>query len=120
MIKRKRSSKKTQEFADKFEAGRGAIRLAVLGILLRDEQCGYQIAKQMRAADLNLDTNYGVLYPLLARMEHDRLIQGHWEKGRGQVGLYVYKITPAGKKALQRSEKTWLRMIQHIKRLIHA
>lgn len=120
MIKLNSSKIKAKEITEKFDAGRGAIQLAVLGILLRGKQCGYQIGKEMRIADVSLKVNFGVLYPLLERMEKKGLIKGHQEKGRGPLGTHVYEITPAGRKALRRSEETWLRMIQQIKRLIRA
>lgn len=116
----KRSKQAAREITDKFDVGKGAIRLMILGRLRKGEACGYQIAKGLREEDENFDVKYGVLYPLLERMEDNGLIKGHWEHGRGQDGLHVYRITSAGQKQFAKSQATWARLMKQVRSIIGA
>ena len=100
---------------DKFEVGRSTIQVAVLGLLQTGERCGYRIAKELRDANPDLKMHYGVLYPLLERMERNGYVVGRWEHGRGMKGLYVYKLQPAGKKALAVSQARWLKIVNQVR-----
>lgn len=105
---------------EKFDVGRGPIQIAILGLLRRGGQCGYKIAKALRERDETLDLQYGVLYPLLEKMERKGLIRGRWEEGRGQKGLHIYEMTPAGRRSLEKSHSTWLRLVSQLRSLMTA
>ncbi len=81
----------------------------VLSILEGRESYGYQIIQRVRrASGGKLDWSTSLLYPVLHRMERDKLIKSRWElseKGRMQR---VYQITEAGRKALAAEKKRWL------------
>lgn len=115
-----RGSKPSNARAGRFEIGRGAFQLAILGLLSRGDLCGYQIAKTLRELDSELDLKYGILYPMLDRMAHNGLIKGRWEEGRGRHGLHVYAITPSGRRALAASQDTWLRVVDKVRSLLAA
>lgn len=121
MPKAKKSAGQSQSGSERFEVGRGALQLAILAVLSRGSACGYQIAKELRAQDEALALEYGVLYPMLERMESKGIIKGRWEKGgRGPNGLHMYDITPAGRKSLEASQATWLRVMNRVRSLIKA
>lgn len=118
MPREKKSREKARIISEKLYAGRSAIQLAILGMLRRQPECGYIIAKSLRAKHESLDIQYGALYPILERMARRGLIRGRWEEGRGKYGRKVYELTPAGRKTLQTTQKSWLRLIEQVKSLI--
>jgi DNA-binding PadR family transcriptional regulator len=120
MAKAKNVRAKARAVSEKFDVGRSAIQLSILGLLQRGEMCGYKIAKELREKDEALKVQYGVLYPLLERMEGQGLLKGHWEEGRGQNGLHVYQITAAGRKSLAESQAVWLRLVSQVRSIIGA
>jgi PadR family transcriptional regulator PadR len=120
MPTKKIARKEAKETSEKFAVGGGTIQIAILGLLRRGGQCGYQIVKELRERDEALDVKYGALYPLLEKLERKGLIKGRWEEGRGQKGLHVYSLTPEGRKALDKSHATWLRVVSQVRSLMSA
>lgn len=68
---------------------RGSLDLMVLSVLSGGAQYGYGIQKRIRAASGDrVDLAAGTLYPLLHKLEEDRLIRSKWDSagGRRQIG----------------------------------
>lgn len=86
-----------------------AAKPIVLSILKSGESYGYQIIKHVRqASGGTLDWSSALLYPILHRMEKDRLIRSQWklsEKGRMRR---CYIITDLGRKELTIEKERWL------------
>ncbi len=81
--------------SEKFETEvrRGVIQLAVLS-LLDQEQYGYEIIKKLNNAGLKVEE--GTLYPILRRLENDKLLSSQWETSGPRPRKY-YKTTDYGK-----------------------
>lgn len=116
-MKPKRSTKSIEQ-AEKFAVGRGVLRTTILSLLKKKSRCAYQVGKDLREADPTLNMPFGQLYPLLNRMEEERLITGHWVEGHGPKGIYIYKITAAGETALKRSQKTLLQLMASVRAIV--
>lgn len=80
---------------------RNTTRYALLGILTRGPQTGYDIKK---FADEVLShfwkESYGQIYPLLAQLEEEGLVRKQPRPGKGRPGRNVYSLTPEGRRAL--------------------
>jgi DNA-binding PadR family transcriptional regulator len=81
----------------------------LLSILLDGESYGYQIIKKMRAlSGGHLEWSFGMLYPVLHRLEKDGFIAARWKSsGEGRLRKY-YRLTEAGIRELERDKAQWL------------
>ena len=85
------------------ELRRGMIVLAVLS-QLDEEQYGYSLLKRLSEKGLELDQ--GTLYPLLRRLESQRLLISNWNVEGSRPRRY-YVISPEGQELLPRLTKEW-------------
>lgn len=81
----------------------------LLSVLLDGETYGYRIIKQMKIlSGGHLDWSFGMLYPVLHRLEKDGFIAARWIKSdKGRLRKY-YRITDAGREELDREKAQWV------------
>ncbi len=94
---------------EKFERDllRGSLDLMVLSVLSEGSQYGYSIQKRLNAVSggkVNLAA--GTLYPLLHRLESDKLIKCRWDDSTGRKRKW-YDLTATGKKRLKTQANQW-------------
>jgi len=102
---------------DKFgpELMRGCLDLMVLSVLAEAPLYGYRIGQSLRDASCGMvDVQAGTLYPLLHRLEDDKLIKSKWDKSTGRRRKW-YKLTPAGLRRLKQRANQWYRYAECIK-----
>jgi PadR family transcriptional regulator PadR len=81
----------------------------VLSILLDGETYGYRIIKQMKAlSGGRLEWSFGMLYPVLHRLEKDGLIASSWKSSDKDRPRKYYRLTKAGRTELEREKNQWL------------
>ncbi len=97
---------------------RGSLDLMVLSILASESQYGYLIQKRLNlATDGAVKLSAGTLYPILHRLEADRLIRSRWETSNGRRRKW-YVITAAGRKRMQKQASQWQRYADCVTSLI--
>lgn len=80
----------------------------ILTILARGKSYGYEIIQQVKAfSGGSLDWADGMLYPVLHKLESERLIASEWLLVADRKRKY-YRITEAGKKALAQEKRAWI------------
>ena len=81
----------------------------LLTVLKDGESYGYQIIKKMKIlSGGQLACSFGMLYPVLHRLEKDGLIASQWKSsGRGRLRKY-YRLTKAGIKVFEDERAQWL------------
>lgn len=80
----------------------------VLSILARDESYGYAILREVRELSSGaLAWTDGMLYPILHRLEEQRLIKSLWRESETGRKRKYYRITEAGKKAMRTHQEQW-------------
>jgi DNA-binding PadR family transcriptional regulator len=80
----------------------------VLSQLIKQEY-GYALLK--RLADLGMEIDQGTLYPLLRRLESQRLLQSQWNVEAGRPRRY-YVVSAEGRKLLGRLKSEWAGMVK--------
>jgi PadR family transcriptional regulator, regulatory protein PadR len=105
------SSKK----ADQRDLFRGALEMMILRSLTREPMHGYALVQhiQQRSNDL-LQVEEGSLYPALQRLLKEGLLKAEWEVSASNRRVRTYRVTPAGKKHLEREILSFEKMIQAI------
>ncbi|QDU25423.1 lineage-specific thermal regulator protein [Anatilimnocola aggregata] len=107
---------------DKFERDllRGSLDLMILSVLAGGKKYGYLLQKQVRDASAGrIDLPAGTLYPLLHRLEEDKLIRSSWDDESGRKRKW-YELTAAGQKRLKSQAQQWFDYAQCVRELLQS
>jgi DNA-binding PadR family transcriptional regulator len=86
---------------------RGSLDLMVLSVLAGSKKYGYLIQREVReASGGRVDLPAGTLYPLLHRLEDEKLIKSSWDDSTGRERKW-YELTAAGRKRLSVQAQAW-------------
>lgn len=84
-------------------------RPLVLSVLATGENYGYAIIQQVVSlSGGELSWSEGMLYPVLHRLEKEKLILSRWKIGESGRKRKYYRLSSAGRKALTVTKKQWL------------
>lgn len=99
---------------------KGVLDMLVLRLLKSEAKYGYQIIQEMKEKSEEIFLlKDGTLYPILYRLEDDKLVVSKWSEAEGkQVPRKYYEITEAGKKALDEIETVWKRISDGISKIM--
>src|SRR5216683_727892 len=101
---------------DDFQLLPGTLYLLVLRTLANGPMHGYAIARRIRDASANgLDIQDGSLYPALNRMLVKGWVAAEWGISENNRKARFYKLTPEGRKQLNRETKEFERLIEGIR-----
>jgi PadR family transcriptional regulator, regulatory protein PadR len=84
---------------------RGSIEFCVLALLRDEERYGLELSRRL-AAD-GLVTSEGTMYPLLARLRQDGLVETSWHESTQGPPRRYYRLTDEGRAALDAFTEQW-------------
>ena len=89
--------------------------MMILRSLTREPMHGYALVQHIkqRSNDL-LQVEEGSLYPALQRLLKEGLLKAEWEVSASNRKVRTYRVTPAGRKYLEREVSSFERMIEAI------
>ncbi len=93
----------------KTDVQQGTLALMVLKTLdVLGPLHGYGVARRIEqiSGDL-LSVNQGTLYPVLLRLEQEGSVASEWGPSENNRRARFYRLTPAGRKALQVEKRDW-------------
>ena len=103
---------------------RGRLETMALSVLEDEEAHGFEVLKRLdRAGCGALRLKEGSLYPALYRLEERGLVKARWEEnpgGRKGPSRRVYRITPKGRRQLQRGREEWAAFVSIIGGIVGA
>ena len=83
-------------------------RPLLLAILAKGESYGYAIIEQVRSrSGGEFEWSEGMLYPVLHRLENEKLILSAWKLGENGRKRKYYRLSAAGSKALEVERNQW-------------
>jgi DNA-binding PadR family transcriptional regulator len=86
----------------------------ILAILFKGRSHGYQIALEIEEKSNGLfKFNHGTLYPILHKLEKDRVIKGSWRQEGPKRKRKYYAITSKGKNYVLRQYDEWENFFRH-------
>ena len=92
------------------DALRGSLDLLILKTLTLSEMHGWGISQRVQQmSNGEFAMNQGSLYPALQRLEKDGLITSDWGVTDNNRQARYYRITAAGRRALDREVESWKR-----------
>ena len=98
---------------------KGFSPIIILAILENKAKYGYQIAQEIKEkSDKTLNFGEGTLYPLLHRLEREKMLTSFWQEANNRKRKY-YSLTAKGRKALQAQKHEWQSFSQSISQVIN-
>ncbi len=83
-------------------------RSLILSILRNQQSYGYEILRTISTlTEGRWNWTDGMIYPLLRRLESEKLIISHWKKVGVRRRRRYYAITQNGREALEKGLKEW-------------
>ena len=83
-------------------------RPLLLAILARGESYGYAIIELVRSkSGGQLEWSEGMLYPVLHRLENEKLVISSWKLGENGRKRKYYRLSAAGIRALETERNQW-------------
>ncbi len=98
---------------------RGVLEFCVLALLRDDERYGFEIVRRLSEAD-GLVTTEGTLYPLLARLRKEGVVETTWRESPSGPPRRYYRLTPAGRSLLNAFAAEWVRFRDSVDRVLET
>jgi PadR family transcriptional regulator len=84
-------------------------RPLILSVLAGGENYGYAIIQQVRElSGGSLEWSEGMLYPVLHRLEQEKLIRSQWRQAENGRKRKYYRLSTTGTRALEKEKTQWL------------
>ena len=96
------------------ELRRGMLILGVL-VNLQEPTYGYNLIEKMTATAISIEAN--TLYPLLRRLEGQKLLTSSWNT-EGKKPRKYYYLTDFGKEVLDELKQHWLKTVQSMNKIL--
>jgi len=96
---------------EKLDIPQGTLELMILTMLAREPMHGYGISQKLTELSRdNFHVNPGSLFPSLYRLEQDGKLKAEWRPTENNRRAKYYKLTPSGRKELERHRQRWDRI----------
>jgi PadR family transcriptional regulator PadR len=99
------------------ELRRGVLEFCVLALVRTEEIYAFDIVRVLAGAG-GLVTSEGTIYPLLARLRRDGLVITSWRESASGPPRRYYRITDAGRRALDGFIVDWRRFADAVNTLL--
>jgi transcriptional regulator len=97
---------------------KGSAAMIVLALLEARPRHGYELARMIEAqSESRLQFHVASLYPLLYRLERRKLVEGKWVEKPGERRRRFYRLTAAGRRALDDQRRSWREFVDALQRL---
>jgi PadR family transcriptional regulator, regulatory protein PadR len=87
---------------------RGTLQYCVLALLDSEELYGFDLVRRLGGVD-SMVTSEGTIYPLLARLRRDGLVESSWQESPSGPPRRYYRLTATGRVALEDFRIEWRR-----------
>lgn len=89
----------------------GTLDLLILQTLSLEPMHGWGVAQRIQQVSKEaLQVGQGSLYPALYRLEYKGWIKSEWGNSENNRKAKFYRITPAGRKQLEKERDSWNRL----------
>src|SRR5689334_7699658 len=110
MSRNAQSESSAAESIEKWEIQlrKGCLELAILGSLWEGRQYGLEILRRLES-DAALALSEGTVYPLLARLKKEGLLDSEWVEADAGHPRKYYRLTPSGRRRAIQMAGIWAR-----------
>jgi len=96
---------------------KGILDGCVLAVIEKEPVYGYELSQKLFQIGL-ADVSQGTIYPLLLRLQKNRLIRGEMQPSESGPNRKYYFLTEEGKKALQLITEEWTQLSKPVNELL--
>jgi len=96
---------------------RGVLEFCVLALLRDDERYGFEIVRALSEGN-GLVTTEGTLYPLLARLRKEGVVETTWRESPSGPPRRYYRLTSTGSALLDAFATEWVRFRDSVDTLL--
>ncbi|MBI3876777.1 MAG: helix-turn-helix transcriptional regulator [Verrucomicrobia bacterium] len=90
----------------------------ILAVLADGESYGYELIQRVRElSGGEIEWTEGMLYPVLHRLEEDKLIESEWRDSDNGRKRKYYFLSKEGRKSLRREREQWMTVHQTLTKL---
>lgn len=101
------------------ESLKGHSELIILSALAKQPMHGYALSEHIKDEMAEaFKFGVGMLYPLLHKLEQEKLIQGEWQSFGG-ASRRVYSLTKKGQKSLASKKREWAKFTSTINSFVN-
>lgn len=95
--------------------------MLVLRLLTEEKKYGYQLILELREKSGTIFClKEGTLYPILYRLEEERLVESRWSEAESrQLPRKYYLITDKGRETLDEMYQSWRQITEGVERLMN-
>lgn len=99
---------------------KGVLDMLVLKLLTQEEKYGYQLISELKEKSSGMIAlKEGTLYPILYRLEDDKLISSRWSEPKGrEVSRKYYVITEKGRVTVREMFSVWAEFCETIRTIM--
>jgi|SRR4051812_33473749 PadR family transcriptional regulator PadR len=88
---------------------KGATTTLILSLLNERPMHGYELTQTIKTRSKGIFSfSEGTVYPMLYSLEDKGYVKGTWDISQGSRRKKVYRLTPTGRKVLQKRLEQWL------------
>jgi len=92
---------------------KGVLEYCVLALLRSESRYGFDLVRSLSDLD-GLVTSEGTIYPLLARLRKEGVVDSTWQESQHGPPRRYYRLTPKGVRALEDFRKDWRRFRESV------
>lgn len=96
---------------------RGVLEYCVLAHLRDGERYGFELIRDLRNVD-GLVSSEGTIYPLLARLRREGLVETEWKESASGPPRRYYRLNELGRQALLAFVEEWRRLVRGVDALL--
>jgi PadR family transcriptional regulator, regulatory protein PadR len=96
---------------------RGTLEYCVMALLRNGARYGFDLVRALAEVD-GMVTSEGTIYPLLARLRRDGLVQTSWRESPAGPPRRYYSLTRDGERRLAGFAEEWSRFSNAVSRLL--
>jgi PadR family transcriptional regulator PadR len=92
---------------------KGCLELAILGVLWPEKLYGLEILRRLES-DSDLALSAGTIYPLLARLRAEGLLDAEWVEAEAGHPRKYYRLTATGRRRVAEMARMWSRFASNL------
>lgn len=96
---------------------KGILECCVLSVIEKEPVYGYELSKKLQDSGLS-NVSEGTIYPILLRLQKNKLIQGEMQPSPNGPNRKYYSLTEEGKTALEIITKEWEQIAKPVNTLL--
>lgn len=97
---------------------KGVLEMLVLELICQRPSYGYELMMRLKeASEGRFSLKEGTLYPILYRLEDEKMICSQWSQGQGRTApKKIYAATELGQAENLRRQQVWTEFVQTVEK----